>query len=89
MKISFSKEVIEYLHSIEKKNTKLFNKVYKQLSLFKENPRHPSLRVHKLGGTLSNSWSISIEKNIRMLYYISEDNVIFFHMGTHDQVYRK
>lgn len=89
MKLSFSKEVIHYLQDIEKKNPGLSKKVHKQLSLFKQNPQHPSLRIHKLGGNLSDSWSISIERNIRMLYYISDNKVVFFLIGTHDEVYRK
>ncbi len=89
MRLSFSKEVTDYLQNIQKKNPKLFKKVHKQLSLFKENPKHPSLRTHKLEGNLSSSWSISIEKNIRMLYYISENKVVFFLIGTHDEVYKQ
>ena len=89
MNIAFSSGVNRYLQNIKKKNPKLFNKVHKQLSLCKENPRHPSLRAHKLAGRLSNSWSISIESNIRMLYYVSDTEIVFFSIGTHDQVYRK
>lgn len=89
MDVSLSSDVLRYLKEAQKKNPKLLKKIHKQLGLFKENPRHPSLRTHKLEGKLSNSWSISIEGNIRMLYYISDGNAIFFLIGTHDEVYKK
>ncbi len=89
MEVSFSTDVIEYLHNTKKKDVKLFKKIYKQLSIFKENPRHPSLRTHKLEGKLLNSWSISVERNIRMLYRIAGNKAVFYKIGTHDEVYRK
>ncbi len=89
MKILFSSDVIKYFQTIKKKNPKLLKKIHKQLFLFQENSRHPSLRTHKLEGKLSNSWSISIEGNTRMLYYIKQDVAVFFLIGTHDEVYRK
>lgn len=87
MKITFSTVVSRHLAEIKMKNPKLFKKISSKLHLFKENPHHPSLRNHKLSG--KNRWSISIEMNLRMLYYMQEDEAIFFMIGTHDQVYRK
>ena len=89
MDITFSSEVLKYLRETKKKNPKLLKKIHKQLSIFKENPKHPSLRTHKLEGKLTKSWSISIEGNIRMLYYVKKGGVVFFLIGTHDKVYRK
>lgn len=89
MNVSFSNDVLRYFKITKKENPKLLKKIHKQLILFKENPKHPSLRTHKLSGKLFHSWSISIEGNIRMLYYISHDTAIFFLIGTHDEVYRK
>ena len=56
--------------------------------LFAENPIHNSLRTHKLKGRLKNSWSISIEGNLRMLYRFDADGVVFFEIGNHDEVYK-
>jgi len=71
------------------KSSKNSKKINKQLRLFKENPKHPSLRTHKLQGELSNSWSITIERNIRMIYYFPNNRIVFFVIGTHDEVYKK
>ena len=89
MEITFSPEVTKYVNEIKKKNPQLLKKISKQLGLFKENPEHPSLRTHKLQGNLSNSWSISIERNVRMIYCVSNNKIVFFQMGTHDEVYKK
>lgn len=89
MKITFSPEVVKYVNKIKKKNPQLLKKIDKHLRLFKENPKHPSLRTHKLQGDLSNTWSITIERNFRMIYYFSDNMIVFFLMGTHDEVYKK
>lgn len=89
MELSLSQEVVKELSKIKGRQPELFAKTKRKLSLFKENPKHPSLRTHKLTGKLSNSWSISIEGNVRMLYYIKDGEAVFFAIGTHDQVYKK
>ncbi len=90
MGIKLSQDVINALKKIRKKDKKLANRVEKQLSLFQNNPKHPSLRLHKLTGNFENRWSISITINVRMVYLKLEENVAYFiAIGTHDQVYRK
>lgn len=89
MKFFLSSEVKRKLRDINRKSPKLSEKIRKKLELFVGNPKHPSLRNHKLKGNLKDAWSISIEKDLRMLYYFDEEGVIFFDIGTHDQVYKK
>lgn len=89
MNISFSIETTRELKRLKTREPLLYKKIQKQLTLFKENPKHPSLRTQKLQGNLSNSWSISIERNIRMLYFTHDDETVFFLIGTHDEVYKK
>ena len=89
MNFSFSTEVTNELKQIKQKQPQLFKKIQKQLKFFKENIKHPSLRTHKLKGNLSNTWSISIEGNIRLIYSIKNNEAIFFKLGNHDEVYRK
>lgn len=86
--IKFSTDVYKKLQTIQSRDTKLFKKIQKQLKLFKEDPKHKSLRLHKVTREIKNSWSISIDKSFRMIY--TENGFIyFFEMGTHDEVYRK
>lgn len=89
MKFFLSSEAKRKLRDINRKSPKLSEKIHKKLELFVDNPKHPSLRNHKLKGNLKDAWSISIERDLRMLYYFDEDGVIFFDIGTHDQVYKK
>lgn len=90
IKVMFTVEVDEYLRKIKQKDSKLTLRIEKQLALFIEDPKHPSLRTHKLSGKINNMWSISISMNIRMIYVrIDETTIVFVKIGTHDEVYRK
>jgi len=89
MDFSFSTEVASELKKIKQKQPLLSKKIQKQLKLFRENVKHPSLKTHKLKGNLTNTWSISIEDNTRLIYYIKDNEAIFFKIGNHDEVYRK
>ncbi len=86
--IKLSAEVYKKLQEIQRSNTKLSNKIQKQLKLFQENPRHPSLRLHKITKDVENTWSISVDMSLRMLYIETEDEYLFFEIGTHNEVYR-
>jgi addiction module RelE/StbE family toxin len=90
MTAKFSPLVQKDLGRIYKKDKKLANRIEKQITLFEENPKHPSLRTHKLSGAMDNMWSISITTNIRMVYvFLDKNSVIFVKVGTHDEVYEK
>lgn len=89
MQIRVSDEVIKELGKISKKDKQLKARIEKQLALFAQNPRHPSLRLHKLSGELQNLWSISITRTIRMVYVQNGVEAYFTDIGTHDEVYRK
>ena len=90
MKAKSSPFVQKTLTQIYKKDKKLAKKVQKQILVFETNPKHPSLRLHKLSGNLDNMWSLSITKSIRMVYrLINHDIGYFVDIGTHDEVYKK
>lgn len=64
------------------------NRAVKTERLFRDNPLHPSLRLHALQGRLKGSWSISVNMNIRIIFERAEDgSVIFYSIGKHD-IYR-
>jgi len=90
MKAKFSPFVQKTITQIYKKDKKLAGKIQRQIRLFESNPKHPSLRLHKLSGTLDNMWSLSITMSIRMVYCLtSKETAYFVDIGTHDEVYRK
>ena len=89
MQIRLDAKLKAELVEISIRDIKLSRRIQKQLTLFAINPKHKSLRVHKLSGELESMWSISITKSVRMSYLKSGEEVYFFDIGTHDEVYRK
>ena len=86
--ISISPSLRSKFRRLQKKDARLLQKIRKQLKLFSTDPKHPSLRVHKLEGKLKDVWSLSVTMNIRLLF-VEDSTYYFFDMGTHDQVYKK
>jgi len=85
MKAKFSPFVQQKILQLNKKDKKLVVKIEKQIKLFESNPKHPSLRTHKLTGNLTNRWSISINKGLRMVYLMLDEDIAYFvDIGTHD-----
>ncbi len=58
------------------------NRVDKQLSRLVENPRHPSLRLHKMHGR--DQWEISVTMNYRITLSIVGEEYILRGVGKHD-----
>lgn len=57
--------------------------------LFKINPFHPSLRLHKLKGKLNELWSISIDLKYRIIFNPLENGIILLvSIGLHS-IYEK
>jgi addiction module RelE/StbE family toxin len=57
---------------------KIQKKACKKEAIFRTNPFHPSLRLHKLHGKLKDSWSISIDNKYRIIFKVMKDGVILF-----------
>lgn len=74
-----------------KKHTKrhpiLREKIQQTIQRIRENPRHPSLRLHKLTGSKHQTWSVSVDRDIRILFSYVENGVLLIDVGTHDEVY--
>ncbi|NOS67516.1 MAG: type II toxin-antitoxin system mRNA interferase toxin, RelE/StbE family [Candidatus Peribacteraceae bacterium] len=52
--------------------------------LLKENPLHPSLRLHKLSGKFKGFWSISLSEHYRVIFKpLEKGDVLFVSIGTH------
>ena len=72
-----------------KKHPELSSQYEKTLKLLEINPSHPSLRLHKLEGQLSDLYSVSINISYRISleFYISSDEIILINVGSHNEVY--
>lgn len=55
----------------------------KQLTLFLQNPRHPSLRIKKLEG-MSDLWEGRITRKYRFTFQMLEDRCVLRRVGPHD-----
>jgi len=72
-----------------KKHPELAGQYRKVLYLLKENPQHPSLRLHLLKGQLQDVHSVSINMSYRITLelLIIEKEIILINIGSHDDVY--
>lgn len=72
-----------------KKHPELISQYEKILKILEINPNHPSLRLHKLQGKLSDlhSVSINISYQITIEFIIENDIIVPIDVGTHDDVY--
>ena len=53
--------------------------------IFKNNPLHPSLRLHGLQGKLKGLWSISITGAYRIIFERQPNgDILFISIGKHD-----
>jgi len=68
-----------------KKNHNLKAKLVKQINLLLQNIQHPSLKVHKLKGKRKEDYSFWIEDDLRIIFKIIEDTIIFTDLITHDE----
>jgi mRNA-degrading endonuclease YafQ of YafQ-DinJ toxin-antitoxin module len=72
-----------------KKHPDLISQYEKTLKILEINPYHPSLRLHKLRGKLSELYSVSINISYRVtiIFLIENDKIIPIDIGSHDEVY--
>jgi proteic killer suppression protein len=72
-----------------RKHPELLGQYEKTLKLLEANPFHPSLRLRKLQGRLSELHlvSINIAYRISIFFIIKKDQIIPVDIGTHDEVY--
>lgn len=72
-----------------KKHYDLKDKYKKTLLFLKANPHHPSLRLHKLRGTLKEYHSVSISMNYRIVLelFITDDEIVLLNVGKHNEIY--
>jgi addiction module RelE/StbE family toxin len=53
--------------------------------IFKNNPLHPSLRLHALHGKFKSLWSISVTGNYRIVFErMKNGDILFISIGKHD-----
>ena len=87
--IIYTDSYIKRASKFFKKHPELISQYEKTLKLLELNPNHPSLRLHKLHGKLSELYSVSINISYRISidFLIEDDKIIPVDIGSHDNVY--
>ncbi len=88
-KIRTTKAYEKRLRRFKKEHPEMRDRYVLTLSLLQANPRHPSLRLHKLKGSLAGLSSVSINMQYRIVldFIIRDDQIILIDIGSHDGVY--
>lgn len=79
--IYFGKEFARQFKALD---SSIQKKAIKQEAIFRKNPLHPSLRLHKLKGKLEGLWSISLDRKYRIIFEVLKDgDILFLSIGSH------
>ena len=58
------------------------------LRLFVQDPFHPTLKTHKLGGPLKGNYAFSLGYDLRVVFkFLDKEEILLETIGTHDEVY--
>lgn len=82
---SYTHRAVRFL----RKHPELRNQYQKTLELLELNPYHPSLRLHKLKGSLSglHAVSVNISYRITLEFLVQGKEILPVNIGKHDDVY--
>jgi len=88
-RIIYTKSYLKRATKFAKRHPDLLIQYEKALKLLELNPFHPSLRLHRLSGSLSDLHSISINISYRITleFLIEDGKIILVNIGSHDEVY--
>ncbi|MDJ1170825.1 type II toxin-antitoxin system mRNA interferase toxin, RelE/StbE family [Roseofilum sp. BLCC_M154] len=93
MEIVWSSSFKRAFKKLAKKHPQLQAKAIEVLKVLATDPFTPSLKSHKLTGSLNGLWSCSVAYNCRIIFAFSDEEdgdeeVIFLiDIGSHDEVY--
>ena len=87
MEVSFSSSFKRAFKKRIKNSPALEEKFWQKLEQFTIEPFDPSLKTHKLSGKLKELWSFTIDYDVRVVFYFSEEKAVFIDIGSHDEVY--
>jgi mRNA-degrading endonuclease YafQ of YafQ-DinJ toxin-antitoxin module len=69
-------------------NAERLERFWRAVEIFRTDPYHPSLKIHKLSGKLKHVLSFSVEYDLRVIFYFENGTTArFINIGTHDDVY--
>lgn len=87
MKILFHKNFLKNYHKRIAFNQKLDSHFKERFAIFQSNSKNSLLKDHRLTGKKKEYRAFSITGDIRVVYKIYGDTILFYDIGTHNQVY--
>ena len=93
MKIVWSNSFKRAFRKLIKKKPEFQDRIINALYLLSNDPFTPSLKSHKLTGSLQGLWSFSVAYDCRIIFTFAEDEdsedslIILIDIGSHDEVY--
>jgi mRNA-degrading endonuclease YafQ of YafQ-DinJ toxin-antitoxin module len=89
MKIAFSST---FKKAFKKKglSEQSLSEFWNRVNMFIADPFDKRLKTHKLSDKMKKLWSFSIEYDIRVVFYFTDEkpqSAVFIDIGTHDDVY--
>ena len=85
MNVYFTPKFIRRSKSLTKKNKHLKGILEKQITLFKLNSTHPSLKLHRLKGKRSKQLAVWVKGDLRALCVKEKNDYVFFDLVSHNE----
>ncbi|MBU0619246.1 type II toxin-antitoxin system RelE/ParE family toxin [Patescibacteria group bacterium] len=87
--VSYAKHFEKEYRNLVKRNPRLKKKIRQKVKLFLQNPKHPSLRIHKVySSKIGEAFSFWIEGDLRILFRWKEKSrIVFYRISNHKQIY--
>jgi len=88
-KLVYTNSYIKRASKFIKKHPDLLSQYEKTLKLLEIDPKHPSLKIHRLKGKLKDLYSIfiNISYRITLEFFVTQKEIILVNVGHHDEVY--
>ena len=88
IEVSFSSSFKKAFKKRIGRQSDLKQKFWQKVEKFVLDPFDRSLKTHKLSGRLQELWSFTIDYDVRVLFYFTDEgNAVFVDIGSHDEVY--
>jgi len=87
MKINYHRAFKKNFRSRVSPHENLVKRFEERLELFLKDPKNPLLRDHALVGKRINLRAFSVTGDIRVVYFITNNELFLLDIGTHAQVY--
>ncbi len=88
MKITTNKRFRKAFRKRIERNKSVFKKFVARRKIFQIDRSNPVLRDHSLSGSMRKYRSFWITGDVRVIYEIIDNEIVFVDIGTHAQVYK-